>query len=56
MYFTDSPFERLMMERPGYEDRAVDAAWNKVEKKMKKKQGADKRESALSFSKSEDEE
>ena len=40
MYFTDSPFERLMLERPGYEDRAVDAAWNKFEKKKKKKLGA----------------
>ena len=49
MYFTDSPFERLMLEKPGFKDKAVDAAWKKIEKKMEKKQGAAERSAAPRF-------
>ncbi len=49
MYFTDSPFERLMLEKPGFESKNVDAAWNKYEKKMKKRQEAAERSAASRF-------
>ena len=35
-YFTDSPFERLMMETPCGQSRAADAAWRREEQKEKR--------------------
>ena len=36
-YFTNSPFERLMMEKPCGQSKAADAAWREYEDKERKK-------------------
>lgn len=37
-YFTDSPFERLMMEKPCGHSRAAEAAWCDEERKKREKE------------------
>lgn len=36
-YFTNSPFERLMMEKPCGQSKAADAAWREYEDNESKK-------------------
>lgn len=36
-YFTNSPFERLMMEKPCGQSKAADAAWREYEDNERKK-------------------
>lgn len=36
-YFTNSPFERLMMEKPCGQSMAADAAWREYEDNERKK-------------------
>ena len=36
-YFTNSPFERLMMEKPCGQSKAADAAWREYEDDERKK-------------------
>ena len=36
-YFTNSPFERLMMEKPCGQSKEADAAWREYEDKERKK-------------------
>ena len=47
-YFTNSPFERLMMEKPCGQSKAADAAWREYEDdETEMCQGADARASAF---------
>ena len=47
-YFTDNPFERLMMEKPCGHSRAAEAAWKREEQRQRnrEKQGAAEKNAA----------
>ena len=51
-YFTDSPFERLMMEKPCGHSRAAEVAWERENNKNRKRtdRGAAEQEAAPRFS------